>query len=73
MDEQAVTTAELANRLRCSKAKIIRMVRAGTIPGFKIGREWRFFEQDVLESLRAPKDSWAQSVQSQRARRRKAA
>ena len=37
---------------------ILRQIRAGRIPAFKVGREWRMTDADVqaaIESLRNPK------------------
>lgn len=67
--ESAVTVAYIAKMLRKSPDTIYRLVRAGSIPGFKVGGEWRFFESKVLEHLSRPPEPWAQSERSQRARR----
>ncbi|WP_100813917.1 excisionase family DNA-binding protein [Microbacterium lacus] len=71
-DETAVGVAELAITLSASKDKVYRMARANEIPGFRIGREWRFFTSKVLEHLNPTADPWAQSSQSRHARRRAA-
>lgn len=68
-DETAVTVADLARLLRKSPDTIYRLARAGAIPGFKVGGEWRFFKSAVLEHLTRPPEPLAQSQRSRQAKR----
>lgn len=70
-DERAATVAEIALMLKTSKDKVYSMANAGEIPGFRLGRAWRFFPSKVKAHLEAPKDRWAQSARS-RGRKRSA-
>jgi excisionase family DNA binding protein len=70
--EQAATVAEIALLLKTSKDKVYAMANAGEIPGFRVGRSWRFFPSKVKAHLEAPKDRWSQSARS-RGRKRSAA
>ena len=65
--ETAVGVAEQAVRLGVSKDTIYRLVRAGTIPGFKVGRDWRFYPAQVDTALSAPVDLWSKPSRRRRA------
>lgn len=55
-DESLMTLQEVAEYLRLSEDVVYQMVRAGEIPGFKIGKQWRFRRSEIdawLESKRA--------------------
>lgn len=67
--ETAVSVTDIARLLHKSKDTIYRLARAGSIPGFKVGGEWRFFESKVIDHLNATPEPWAQSSRSRRARR----
>ncbi|TFD27476.1 helix-turn-helix domain-containing protein [Cryobacterium cryoconiti] len=69
VNEKAVDGSGMAEILDCSYDKVRRMAVAGEIPGFRVGRLWRFFPQAVIAKLSQPRDPWAQSAQS-RSRRR---
>lgn len=65
----AVGVTELAAEFKVSKDTVYSLARSGEIPAFKVGREWRFYVEDVKAKLSAPKDTWAQPARSHRARR----
>jgi excisionase family DNA binding protein len=67
--EAAVDVAEMARILGVSMDTVYRQVRAGDIPGFKLGGLWRFFPSKVVAHLERPNDPWQQSNRS-RGRRR---
>lgn len=62
--EQSVTARELAVILRVAPKTICRQARTGDIPGFKVGRVWRFYPSKVQEHLSPKPTSWAQSRRS---------
>ena len=43
--------AGAANLLRVSSKTVLRLARSGEIPGRKIGREWRFAREALMEHL----------------------
>jgi excisionase family DNA binding protein len=49
IESPVLTVRELARYLSIDKAKVYRMAKAGTLPGFKVGSDWRF----NIESIRA--------------------
>ena len=53
MDERIYTTEEVANLLRVSVPSICRWARAGKIPCFRVGYEWRFTESQLQEFIQA--------------------
>ena len=69
-DEIPVPLFEMARRLNTSPDTVRRMAKAGTIPAFKVGRDWRFFPSLVIAELSKPRDPWAKSRHSRNARRR---
>jgi excisionase family DNA binding protein len=42
-----MTAGEVAAYLRCHPTTIYRMLRAGTIPAFKVGYDWRFHRASI--------------------------
>lgn len=69
--EHAVSAQDLADELRVSLDTIYRLANDGSIPGFRVGRQWRFYPAKVREHMAKPRDRWAQPARS-RARRRAA-
>ena len=67
--EQAVGIAAIALMLGVSRSTVYVKAAAGDIPGFKVGRVWRFYPSAVNAHLQRPKDPWAMSPASRRARR----
>lgn len=52
-EEQEVLTAdEAAALLRVSTKTVLALARAGSLPGEKVGRAWRFVRSDVLDYVR---------------------
>lgn len=43
-----LTTQEVAEHLRVSKATVCRWFATGRLPGFRIGREWRIQRSELL-------------------------
>lgn len=53
-EEQEVLTAEeAAALLRVSTKTVLALARAGSLPGEKVGRAWRFVRSDVLDYVRS--------------------
>lgn len=65
MRDEAVTVRDLAAVLKVhpntvyGKASDERPVPAGCIPGFRVGRAWRFDLSEVKAVLMAGSDPWA--------------
>ncbi len=58
-----LTAGDVTRLLRIDKSTVYRMAEDGRLPGFKIGRQWRFRSKDIeavlgatLESSHAPVD-----------------
>jgi len=56
MADDILTAKEAAEYLKVSVETIKAKARAGTMPGMKIGREWRFAREQLLEWVKA--QSW---------------
>lgn len=66
--------AQAAERLRCKPEWLRRATVRGDVPGRKIGRDWRYTEDDLsayLEKVRRGADAWALSPQQQAALNRR--
>ena len=48
------TSKEAAEYLRFSETTILRLANRGLIPGAKIGRQWRFTKETILNLLKHP-------------------
>jgi excisionase family DNA binding protein len=62
--EQAVTAEEIAVMLKVTAVTVRRQAQSGDIPGFKVGRVWRFYPSKVREALTPKPASWSQSRRS---------
>jgi excisionase family DNA binding protein len=47
--DEFLTAQEVAVYLRIPPTTVYKLAREGTIPGFKIGRHWRFRRDAVLK------------------------
>lgn len=50
-DPDVLTTDQLADRLGMAPDTISRLARAGRLPGFRAGRDWRFYWPAVTAAL----------------------
>ncbi len=48
-----LTAQEAADYLRVNVKTLYRLVRAGEVPGQKVGRSWRFRRSDLASFLQA--------------------
>ena len=51
---EVMDVTEAAALLRCATSTVCDGARDGTIPGRKIGKEWRFWKRALLECLGSP-------------------
>ena len=51
MSEDILNIDEAAAFLKTSKPTFYRWLGQGTVKGFKVGREWRFYKSDLVEFL----------------------
>ena len=52
-DDSLMTLQEVAEYLRLSEDVIYPLARSGELPGFKIGKQWRFRRSEI--------DAWLES------------
>lgn len=50
-EQQYLTAADVTALLRIDKSTVYRMAEDGRLPGFKVGRQWRFRAEDVATAL----------------------
>lgn len=46
-NQSYLDSKDVMNRLKISESTFMRMLRKKELTGFKIGREWRFTEEDI--------------------------
>lgn len=61
IDETFLTTEEVLEYLQVNLRTVYRLIKAGTIPAVRVGRQWRFRKSDI--------DAWLNSQQSRPAPR----
>lgn len=49
-----LTVKEIADYLRLSEMTVLRLTNQGAIPGVKIGRQWRFRKEVILNLMANP-------------------
>ncbi len=54
MKAPILTVKEAADCLRLSESTVLRLAAKGVIPGAKIGRQWRFARETILDLIRHP-------------------
>jgi len=57
--EDILTTEDVADHVHVSRETVLRAVRRGKLSALRVGRQYRYFRQDVrawLESLRVLRD-----------------
>lgn len=47
MDSEFLTAEEVASRLRLPLSTVYKLVREKALPGFKIGKHWRFRKETI--------------------------
>jgi excisionase family DNA binding protein len=47
MDETFLTTEEVLEYLQINLRTVYRLIKAGKIPAFRVGRQWRFRKNDI--------------------------
>ena len=48
-----MTLKEVADYLRCHQSTIYRLIKYHSLPGFKLGADWRFVREEI--------DRWCQT------------
>lgn len=55
LTENILTTREVAEYLRLTETTVCNLAASGELPGFKIGKSWRFDKDEVLGRIAAAK------------------
>jgi excisionase family DNA binding protein len=58
-EDQMKTVDEIAAELHVHRITIYRLLKAGKIPGFKVGRVWRFRANEVRDWVEQPRGAKA--------------
>jgi len=57
MASRILTVSELAEHLNVHRITIYRLLKSGTLPGFKIGRVWRFDLDEITNWMASGRSS----------------
>jgi excisionase family DNA binding protein len=57
-----LTTREVASYLRVTETTVCNLAASGELPGFKIGKSWRFDEGEIMQRIAAAKKKAKSSV-----------
>jgi excisionase family DNA binding protein len=55
LTDSILTAREVASYLRLTVTTVCNLAASGELPGFKIGKSWRFAEGEVLKRITAAK------------------
>lgn len=55
MSKEILTAQEVAKYLRIHLYTVKRLARAGKLPGFKIGGQWRFHQNEINQCFQSEK------------------
>lgn len=58
------TASEMAKRLGITRPTLLRWASSDRVPAFKVGREWKFDEEDVVRSLKITAGNFLQQANS---------
>jgi excisionase family DNA binding protein len=61
-----LTPKDLAHRYQISERQVTHLARIGYLPGIKIGKLWRFKEEDLQEWEKRQKVEWDRDEINQR-------
>jgi excisionase family DNA binding protein len=61
-----LTPKDLAQRYQISERQVAHLARIGNLPGFKIGKLWRFKEEDLQEWEKRRRVQWDRDEINQR-------
>lgn len=53
MDERLLTTSQIADKLQVTEKTVTRWLLAGSLKGYKVGRQWRVREDDLEAFMKA--------------------
>lgn len=66
MTETAVDVATVAAHLNLHPQTVYAHAKSGLIPGFRVGRAWRFYLSQIDARLSAQSDPWARTARGKR-------
>jgi|GEM_PF-829527 excisionase family DNA binding protein len=61
-----LTPKDLAQRYQISERQVTHLARIGLLPGFRIGKLWRFKEEDLQEWEKRRRIQWDRDEINQR-------
>jgi excisionase family DNA binding protein len=58
------SATEMAQRLGLARPTLLKWAAQNRVPGFKVGREWKFDEADVIRALKVTHGNRLQQASS---------
>ena len=56
LNQEVLTTEEASKFLRISRQTLYKLIVQGKIPGMKVGQGYKFLKNDLISSLRGPRE-----------------
>lgn len=63
-DEPLLTVEEVAKWLSVTERKVMDLARENVLPGYKVGKEWRFVREEIVERLKSQRETAASNALS---------
>ena len=64
LDMEFLTSAEVAAKLKLNQQVVVRKLQAGEIPGYKLGKDWRIAQHELLDWLQGHSNKSPQTPRS---------
>jgi excisionase family DNA binding protein len=48
-DDETLTVSQVSKLLKLHRRTIYKLAQKGTIPGWKIGKSWRFLKSEIMK------------------------
>ena len=73
-DDEILTVSQVARLLKVHPRTIYKLAKRGGLPGFQVGKQWRFLRSELIKLLTKPQSSrrspsWSRRSSSPNGRR----
>ena len=56
MPDELLDVKQVQDTLKISESTVFRLIKSGSLKGFKVGREWRFELSDIEDYIRRQRE-----------------
>ena len=61
-----MTLSDVAEALKVSEKTVSRMLQDGSLPGFKVANQWRFYREDFYRWIDEKRNDWGNRARAGR-------